>query len=516
MPLIANSQQIRKADQIQIEEWAYPGIVLMEHAGRKAAVSIVDQFPKASMFIILAGPGNNGGDGFVIARYLHNWGKAVTVFHSHPLDKYSGDALINLKILQHLDLPLEPFDLAKVHVLEQQHSSSLVLIDALLGTGIQSALRGTIKEIIDYFIPKKYATVAIDLPSGMNADTGAMINQVIPANITISFQLLKICHCVYPAAGFCGHIQVLDIGLYPKVIASLGIRRYATDATLLTDKQQNRPKNTHKGHFGHALIIGGSKQMAGAISLTAHACMRSGAGLCTVITAEQVRGAVNNLVPEAMCISVEGENSGQLTHGTLAKILPHLENKNVVCIGPGMGTHEETKEWLVNLLPQLTAITVLDADALNLLAQLEENDPLWNQLPECTIITPHPGEMKRLFPEADVVNQRLETAELYARKKNIIVVLKGAGTIIAFPDGNTFVNRSGNPGMSTAGSGDVLAGMITGILAQGYAPEIGIPLAVYLHGAAGDQVAIEQTEEGVTALRMSEAIGKTWRNLRMS
>lgn len=509
---LANADQIRRADQLQIQQYDYPGLILMEHAGRKAAVSIVDQYPDAQLFIILAGPGNNGGDGFVIARYLTIWGKEVHVFCSHDTDRYTADAATNLKIIQKLDIPISPFSESLAFELEGRYGKKIVLIDALLGTGISGPLRGSVQEMIDFYRLKDYAVVAIDIPSGMDSDTGHLTNEVLTAELTITFQLHKICHLVHPAAEYCGKTEVLDIGLYPQVIEQLNIKREVLTSRFIQANIKTRASNTHKGQYGHVLMIGGSRQMAGAIALSAHACMHAGAGLCTVITPLSAQFAVNSLSPETMCIGIGEQEDTYLSLHALEQIQQHLPQKSVVCIGPGMGTKDETRELLLAILPLIEAPLILDADALNILAEADET--IWSQLPQPTIITPHPGEMRRLYPEGKVISERLETAEYFAKKHGVMTVLKGAGTIVALPDGKSFVNTSGNAGMSTAGAGDVLTGIITALVSQGYDASVAAAMGVFLHGAAGDKVAWEHGQEGVIALLISEKIGKTMKAMK--
>lgn len=494
--LLSNAAQIREADRVQIEDRHLPGILLMEQAGKLAAESILDRYSGDQCFLILAGPGNNGGDGLVIARYLHLAGKEVQVLLSHSGGRYQGDALINYQILAELPVPILQYEEEAPEEIVRSFSHLPILIDALLGTGIQSALRPPISTIISEIGRLGLRTVAIDLPSGLSASTGEPINIPLQAELCLSFQLPKICHYVTPASLLCGEVETLDIGIWPEIIEGLGIQR-----TVLTEEwfQQHRLlplSDAHKGSMGHLLSIGGSRQMAGAIALTAYASLKSGVGLSTVLAPGSCRSVILSLAPELMSVSAGDLYAARLGQKSLDLFDEHLNRKQAVVIGPGLGQHEDTANFLEAILPRIQVPLVLDADALNLLSQRPE---WWNMLPESTILTPHPGEMRRLTGLESINRRRLEMAERLAQDRQVIVVLKGAGSIVALPDGSTYVNTSGNPGMATAGSGDVLTGMIGALLARGYTPGLAAAMAVYAHGKAGDLAASHIGMSAITA-----------------
>ena len=493
--LLANTHQIREADRIQIEEYLTPGIILMENAGRLATEKLLQHYPDQQTFLVLAGPGNNGGDGLVMARFLHLAGKEVFVLLSHPGEKYKGDAKVNFDILQHLPVPIHIFDPENpAEILDKL--SRPILIDALLGTGIKDKVRGPIAQMIQYFSALDLPVVAVDLPSGLNADTGKQINTVLQASFTYTFQLPKICHYVTPASNVCGEVITLDIGIWPQVIEKLGIRRSLLTADFIKQHHKSRKADSHKGTFGHVLVIAGSRNLAGAPGMAAYAALKAGAGLVTLACPDSCRMAVYRF-PEVMCTGIGEENASHFTEQDISTILELLKGKNAVMLGPGMGTHEDTQTFFRKLIPQIKVPLVLDADGLNLLSTMPD---LWDQLPPTTILTPHPGEMQRLTRSAASKTQRLESAESLARDKNRIIVLKGAGTIIALPNGHTYVNTTGNPGMATGGSGDVLTGIIGGLLGQGYTADVAAATGVYLHGKAGDVAAECVGQEGVTAM----------------
>ncbi len=503
---LANTQQIRQADQLMIEEMDFPGILLMEEAGKKAAEKLVELYPGQQDYILLVGPGNNGGDGWVIARYLHLWGKHVQIYCSHDPLRLQGDARINFEIVRHLPIAYGIWNPQHSdRILDEVHPP--VLVDALLGTGIRDVLRDPIATMLEYWEEKSLPVVAIDLPSGLSADSGGLINSVLEAEHTLTFQLPKICHHVYPAASMCGDIHVLDIGIWDSVIQRLEIRRELLDDAFVRKVYQNRLANTHKGNFGHALVIGGSHAMPGAIAMTAEAVMRSGAGLCTVFCPVGVGPILNTRLPEAMCWEGEGPYFSMEDVETFLEL---LSGKNVVIVGPGMGREDETFDFFARILEEINVPLVIDADGLNLLSELEKFE---SYLGPDTILTPHPGEMQR-FIGHPIQPRRMENAEQFATDTASILVLKGAGTVIALPDGHTFINPTGNPGMATGGSGDILTGIIGGLIAQGYAPVIAAPLGVYLHGKTGDLLLEREGMEGLLASDIARHVSQVWKEIR--
>lgn len=508
---LSNAAQIRKADQVMMEEFQFPGILLMETAGRKSAEWILAHHAETHIYYVLAGPGNNGGDGLVIARYLANAGKSVEILLASDPSTFKGDALINWLALKGSGIPFRIWPSELPSVLAERPMDCL-LIDALLGTGIQNELRGSVAEIITHFSALSIPTIAIDLPSGLNADTGIQVNSVLKAAATLTFQCPKICHYVHPAAAFCGKIVCLDISIWPQVMSNLGIRRWLLDAALCRELYRQRPDDGHKGTFGHALLVGGSKAYAGAIGLSGMAALQAGAGLSTVFTTESARCAVFEGRPELMVKAFGDSQTEWLDASALSALQASLQGKSAIALGPGLGNEAATCNFVQGLLQAWARPLVIDADGLNILSSEPE---LWRYVPQGSILTPHPGEMARLLPGFDVRNQRLEAAEKLAAQKQVIVVLKGAGTVIAMPDGKTFVNTSGNDGMATGGAGDVLTGILAGLLAQGYTPEAATLLGVYLHGRAGDLCAVATgATEAVTASGIAEFIGKAFAEIK--
>ncbi|MEL7531128.1 MAG: NAD(P)H-hydrate dehydratase [Bacteroidota bacterium] len=491
--LLADADQIRRADQIMIEQFQFPGIMLMETAGRLATDSILTLYPDQLHFLILAGPGNNGGDGLAIARRLHLAGKKVEIILSHSGERFRGDAGINYQIVRQLPIPIKKWQANEAAAALKNQP---LLIDALLGTGIVSELRGSISEMIQFFRQQTLTCIAIDLPSGLNASSGFVLNEVIPAAHTLTFQLPKICHYVTPAANLCGALHTLDIEIWPQVVERLGIKRRVLDAHFVERLSQKRPSDSHKGTFGHVLLLGGSRNMAGAICLSAEASMRAGAGLCTVACPEACREVLLTRLPEAMCVGLGSAERSALSLEDLPAIQKLMQGKTAVAIGPGMGTSEGSIALLKALLPLIDLPLIIDADGLNILSQFEN----WQELlPANCILTPHPGEMRRLSQRSDANQYRLELSEEMARSSNAGIVLKGKNSLIADPSGETFINPTGNAGMATAGSGDVLTGIIASLLAQGYPRFAAASMGTYLHGQAGDKAAQAKSQSALIA-----------------
>lgn len=505
---IANAEQIRKADQIMMEKYGFPGLLLMETAGRKAAEFILGEYANSPEFLVLAGPGNNGGDGLVIARYLHLAGKVVSILLSHSPQKYKGDAQINWDALQGSGISTSKWSDKVLPEIRPQ----TVLIDALLGTGLHAAPHGAIAEMVAHFRTASGPVVAIDLPSGLSADTGRLIDgaEPLPAHHTLTFQLPKLCHYLSPASTWCGLVVTIDIGIWPAVMAELGLQRkllYGAEARLL---DQAPALDAHKGSQGHALLIGGSRLYAGAIALSAHAALAAGAGLSTALTPETARVAVYEAGPEVMVKAFPGDWLGPNQAAEAAAFIRKTKPK-AIGIGPGLG-REDAASFLEAVLSATGSCPlVLDADALNALA---DQPRLWAKLPKACILTPHPGEFRRLTGRDVAQAGRLESAEAFVQKHPHILVLKGAHTLVAGPDGQTFLNFSGNPGMATAGSGDVLTGIITALLARGHAPFSAAALGVYLHGLAGDLAIKSCGQDGLTASAILKNIGPAFLAIR--
>lgn len=474
---------MKRIDQWAIEEIGIPQIVLMENAG-KAVAEEISKLSKRPKVCVVAYKGNNGGDGFVAARHLRNMEYDVSVFLLCKKEEISGSAKINLDILDKLDIPVY---LQKISHLEKLLKSSNVVVDAIFGIGLSGEIKGLPAKAIDLInkFRKKYnyAVVAVDVPSGINAASGKIGKHAIFADLTVTFAYPKQGLLKYPAVKNVGKLVVADIGI---PYETKKLKNKKTEKQNIEFFLPMRLAWTHKGDYGRVLVIAGSKNMSGAAYLTARAAIRSGAGLVYLAVPEDVRKLVASKTREIITIDLaEAE-----------KI-----KANVVAIGPGLTTQPHIKELVIRLIKKLeVACIILDADGLNCIA----DDPsILRKAKSKIIITPHPGEMSRLTGKSIkyIQQNREKTAKEAARKWNVEVVLKGANTIVVRKN-RVYINSSGNPGMASAGVGDVLTGMIAAFKAQGLPEEA----AVYVHGLAGDLASASKGEYGMIASDIVEKI----------
>lgn len=514
LPVLVTAQEMREMDRRTIEEFGIPGLLLMENAGLQVVHHAERRFGgwEDKRVLVLCGSGNNGGDGMVVARQIARRGAQVQVVLTADPDKVKGDALTNLHIVQKLGLPL--------HVLRSVEELDAIwergwhlVVDALLGVGITGEVRGLVGEVIRFLERRTdVPIVAVDIPSGIDADTGAVCGCAVRATLTVTFGAMKVGLAVYPGAEYAGEVVVADIGIPEEVVAQAEVPRRLVTPEQVYIRLPLRSPDAHKGRFGHVLVVGGSVGLAGAPMMAAEAVLRVGAGLCSVAVPQSIYAATAGTLREAMVHPLPDAPEGCLSADSIDAMAPLLQRANVLAVGPGWSTHPPARQALRRLLDVVQVPCVLDADALNCLAL----DP--KILPEVhppLVLTPHPGEMARLMgvDTATVQANRLGIAEQAALRFGVVVVLKGARTVVATPEGRLWVNPTGNVGMATGGSGDVLTGVIAGLLAQeGMGAEEAAVAGVYLHGLAGDLAAREKGMVGMIAgdiLRyLPEAIGQ--------
>lgn len=487
---LCNRKNIEDCDLYMIRDMQYPSFTLMENAAQAfvtAFLNYVNPDIINANILILCGSGNNGGDGFAIARMLHLKGYGVRIQACSKPESYTQDTLLNYQLVEKRNIPC---------VWELTRQNADIIIDAIAGTGIQGALKSEMNALLSLYKDSSARIIAVDLPSGLNAGTGEVFTTPLRAEYTFTFHLPKICHFIYPAAAFCGKVKVLDIGIFPEA------QQHAQIPGRLCTQQHfkflYKPKalEAHKGNGGHVWLAAGQKQMPGAPVLSARSAFRAGAGKVTLCSPNSVVQYICNSLPEAL-FSSHDLHSDILCRAHAEQFILHQNLYQSAIIGPGIGTHNETFLFLQHLLEHISIPLVLDADALNLIASHPE---LLEMIPENSIITPHPGEMKRLYPDFNS-EKRLEGALHFAEKHKIIVVLKGAGTIIAMPNRKFYVCPFGNPVLATAGSGDILSGIIGAFLAAGHTPENAAVLAVTLHAYAGDCLA----EHDISGIKHYEA-----------
>jgi hydroxyethylthiazole kinase-like uncharacterized protein yjeF len=486
---ILEASQIRALDAHTIASEPISSIHLMERAAQAFVRCFCDRFVHTRPVSVFCGKGNNGGDGLAIARILHAKSYQVKVYIADYVPDSSTDFLQNLSRLEGL---LQPTYI--------QHDGDLpvinphdVVVDALLGSGLSRPVTGLLAQVITHINALPNKIVSVDIASGLYMDSANAAGDVIvEPDCTITFQLPKLAFMMPGNWKNTGDWHMVDIGLDASFISAAPSQHYYTDKKAAEALIQPRGKFSHKGTFGHALLIAGSYGKIGAAVLSAKACLRAGVGLLTLHVPECGYTIAQVSAPEAM-VSVDPDQKYVTT-------LPDPGVYSSIGIGPGLGKEPLTARLLDNLLTTTKVPLVIDADALNLIS---ENDALLRKLPPNTILTPHPKEFERLAGKSDNEFQRLTLAKNFAKEHQVIICLKGANTAVILPTGEVHFNATGNPGMSTGGTGDVLTGILTALLAQGYTPSHAAILGVYQHGLAGDRAA---DQRGKVALIASDLI----------
>ena len=499
---VATAEQMQELDRKAIETYRIPGIVLMENAGRGATEVISNAFPDLPnmKIAIVAGKGNNGGDGFVIARCLMNRGMSVKIYLLADPKVLRGDAEINFQIFQRMKGEVIPVPSSKDYQKVKKELEKFdLLIDAIFGTGLDAEVRGYYREVIDHINTLQKPIIAIDIPSGLDANTGKPLGTAIRASLTVTFALPKVGHLTPPGPDYVGEVKLVDIGYPRKLVEDEKIQ------THLIEKEETRgwlstPRrlDTHKGDYGHLLVIAGSVGKTGAAAMACEAALRVGAGLVTLAIPKSLNAIMETKLTEVMTEPLPETPQQTLSLRAFNSILRLCENKKAVIIGPGVGKLKETQSLILRLIRTLHLPIIIDADGLTALATQPKILPVPNR---SLILTPHPGEMARLIRSTpkDVQNDRIGITRSYSQSQHVHVVLKGYRTLIATPKGEVFINPTGNPGMASGGTGDVLTGMIGGFVCQGYDILQSLQMAVYLHGLAGDAVALELGEKSLIA-----------------
>ena len=512
---IPNIQSARAADAYTIDNEPISSVDLMERAATQIYFWLMKKLKTKEVSIkIFCGMGNNGGDGLVLARLLATNDIIAQVFIVHVSENFSHDCEVNYERLKEIpEVPMYDIfskdDFPKI-------SDDEIIIDALFGSGLSRPLEGLAAELVNHLNDNQAVRIAIDIASGLNADnvwfvgrdaihrisSGDAINGVctqdipiVHADYTVSMQFPKMAFLYPENEPFVGKWDVLDIKIHPDYVENLETANFYTTADVIKPLLHKRGKHSHKGTYGHALLIAGSTGKTGAALLASEACMRSGVGLLTTHLPKSAMLPLQVYLPEAMISPDKFDNCFSQ--------LPDLQPYNAVGVGPGLGKAPETVNALKHLIQEAKVPMVLDADALNIIS---ENKTWLAFLPERTIITPHPKEFERLFGKTDNSQQRIELQREMSVKHKIIIVLKGANTSITFPNGSCFFNSTGNPGMATAGSGDVLTGIILSLLAQRYTPEEAAIIGVFMHGRAGDKAAEKLGMEAVIARDISNSL----------
>jgi len=511
---IVTAEEMRLIDEKTIKKYGIPGSTLMERAGLAVAVKIRELFDKRKV-LVLAGVGNNGGDGIVVARNLHNWGWNVKVLLMGKLDALGPDCLAQYRIARKIGVPVE----FRTAVTDKDIHAAIV-VDALLGTGINKPVSSPLSEVIDVLNRADNQVVSVDIPSGISSDDGQIKGTAVLADYTVTFGLPKYGHLLYPGAEHTGHLFVEDIGFPTELLRSESLKTETIEQTDASFLVPERTKYSHKGDYGHVLIVAGSRGKTGAAIMAAKACLRSGAGMITIGVPESLINVYQERVTEEMVLPLPDDGQGILSEDASATILDFLNRQaDVLAIGPGISTGPNITKLLMTLLMSVTAPMVLDADAINSIAGHTQT---LLKVKAPVILTPHTGEMARLLSKGQgkkgigvdmgwderrrtIERDRVTTAVSFSKETGAYLVLKGSPTIISEPGGRTFINTTGNPGMATAGTGDILTGIVAAFLSQGLNPLDASVLGVYLHGLAGD---IAASEKGMHSLIATDVIEK--------
>lgn len=496
---IFSISQVRALDAYTIEHEPVASIDLMERAAQAIFEAYAKSFDLQRPVLIVAGPGNNGGDALALARILVWLKSDVRVLLLHN-GKLSVDCEINLQQLRNLKAEIIT-EITDSFVFTNINKET-VIVDGIFGSGLSRPAEGIFAEAIDHINRSGCQVVSIDVPSGLHGELNPDISvPIVKATHTFTLQFPKLAFLLPETGFFAGNWSVLDIGIHPEAISQTDTPYFFIEKEDIQPKIKKRQKFSHKGTYGHVLIFAGSRDVAGAAVLSSEAALRSGAGLVTVHSASCNRIILQTAVPEVIFESDNNEHC--------ISEFRDLTKFNAIAIGPGIGQTGETSSFLKNLLSAYSNPVVLDADALNLIAT---NKDFLHLIPENSILTPHPKEFERLFGKSTNSYERLQKASTIAQTHKIIIILKGAHTQAFMPDGKIYFNSTGNAGMATAGSGDVLTGIMVGLLAQGYQPQDAALTGVFLHGLAADL--IPETEETMLASDIIRGLKLAFRTLR--
>ncbi len=505
---------MREIDTRATEQLGIPSLVLMENAGACVVEEIERRFTDALLKVtVICGPGNNGGDGMVISRHLSDRGHEVVTCLAAPRSSYKKDAKIQLKTISNLKLPV--INVPKSGNLEihrKRISESGIVVDALFGTGMEREVSGIYAELVEMINEAAGTVFSVDIPSGLNCLTGFPMGTAVMADVTVSLAYPKLGLVLFPGADYAGEVVVGDIGIPETAAQGLENNGFTVEPEHVCEAFPERWTDTHKGTYGHLLVVSGSTGRAGAGILASKGALRSGAGLVTLALPSPAVTAADAVTLEVMTEPLPETPEGTISYAGLQAIRSLLDDRDALAIGPGLTVHEETSRLVREVLISTDLPVVIDADALNALdGELE----LIQARSGHTVLTPHPGEMGRLLGVSTVQVQadRVGASQKCANESGAVVVLKGARTVITQPGGSYYINMTGNPGMATAGSGDVLTGMIGAMLARGLDPLTSSLASVYLHGAAGDHAADRVTEHSLTATDLLDNIGPALKNI---
>lgn len=498
---LLKAEQMKEVDRRATEDFSIPSLLLMENAGLRVLETVRSMLGELfnARITILAGKGNNGGDGLVLGRHLINAGARVDIFLlGEPADPGS-DAYVNYNILKKMAVSLLPLRTDRdLERLTETFLSSDLIVDAIYGIGFRGALGDFEARVVQLVNLSKAPVLAVDIPSGVEADTGQVHGMAIKADRTVTFALPKLGQVIEPGRAYGGDLVVADISIPAPLLEDAAFKLNLIDRAWVGRFIKPRAADSHKGTYGHVLVVGGSTGMTGAVIMASCAALRSGAGLVTAALPQSLLPILGASAREIMSRPLAQTNTAGISIEALPALKNLLETVSVCAIGPGMSRYSEANAILRFVLENSAVPVLIDADGIN---ALEGDAGVLKNRQVPIVITPHPGEMSRLtgLTISDIQSNRLEIAGRYATTWGITVVLKGHQTIVAGPAGEVFVNTSGNAGMATAGSGDVLSGIIAGLIGQGLRPQDAAAAGVYIHGCCGDKAAETTGQRGLIA-----------------
>jgi len=511
---VVTSQQMREIDRKAIEENNLSALALMENAGLEIFQSLKNIYTdlRLKKIIIFSGSGNNGGDGFVVARQLYDYGVKAKVFLLTPFNKIKGESRENLNIIDKMEVELIEAETIKLLEIQEAIQNSDLIIDAILGTGLQGRVTGLKAKIINLINNSGKEVVSIDVPSGLNSDTGKIEGPCIKATHTITLALLKIGLLLFPGASYTGKITIKNIGMPPYLLKNNKIKNNIVTKEIVKSLLPFRGAYSHKGSFGKVFILAGSVGMTGAAYLASEAAMRSGTGIVVLGIPRSLNIIMEVKLTEVITIPLaetEKQSLGEEAEKTISKL---INNYSVLGIGPGISRHTETKRLVRKIIEKTNIPLVVDADAIY---ALSEDPAILGKMKAPLVITPHPGEMAKLInKDIDfILNNQLDVAREIAQKYGIVVILKGARTIIANKEGEVYINVSDNSGMATGGSGDVLTGIICSLIAQGVDNFSAAITGVYIHSLAGNLARDIIGERGMIAGDVLSQVPQAFLNL---
>jgi NAD(P)H-hydrate epimerase len=506
-------ERMAKYDEYAIKTWGIPSTVLMENAGRSMYRLVKERYLEGkSRISIFCGRGNNGGDGFVIARYAFEAGYCVRVFLLCKKGDLKGDAALNMGLYKSIGGDIveidDAFDIVRRGI---QHAH--IIIDAIFGTGLSKPVTGREKTVIDLINESGKPVIAVDIPSGIDGNTGIPLGCAVKAMHTFTFAYPKIGQILCPGAYYAGKLTVIDISIPSFVEEKVGFDGYTIDGAMLKNALKERTPWSHKGTYGHAVVIAGSPGKTGAAHMASLAALKIGAGLVTLIIPESLNNIMETKLTEVMTYPVPDNGAGYFTLSSYDRIKAFVEDKDIIIMGPGLSQNQETMELVRKLYTEIDKPFVIDADGIN---AFQNHIDLIKNIKKDAVFTPHPGEFARLtgFSPKDINEDRIGIGRRFVEETGVILILKGAGTVIFSPGGDIFINPTGNPALAKGGSGDILTGFIGGLASQGCSLTEASWAGVYLHGYLADDWAEVNTDMDLLAVDLLAGLSKAIRDIR--